>query len=85
MEVHRQYDLRSKKTQDASKKKKLENAVRKTPKNILKKTAENTNIMAKTPNQNKDKNSQHNGDPSYPSTSTSGPRKTALTEIQNNT
>ena len=75
MEVHRQYDLRSKKNQDASKKKKLDTAIRKTPKNTPKRTAENTNTMAKKPDQNKEKNSQQNGDPSYPITSTSGPEK----------
>lgn len=41
--------------------------------------------MAKTPDQNKDKTSQHNGDQVCPSTSTSGPGKIALTNSPNKT
>ena len=77
MEVHRQYDLRSKKNQEISKKNKVDIIVRKTPENNPKRKADNTNTMAKKTDPNNDKISQKNGDPSCPSTSTSGPGKTA--------
>ena len=47
MEVHRKYDLRSKKNQDNSRKKNLDTVVKKTPENILKRTIDNNSTMAK--------------------------------------
>lgn len=58
MEVHRQYDLRSKNNQEASKTNKQETAIKKTPVNIMKKVAENKITMDKKSNPNKDKISQ---------------------------
>ena len=55
MEDHRQYDLRSKKNQEKSKKNNLDTAIRKTPENTLKKTRSNTNTMAKKTDPNKGK------------------------------
>ena len=83
MEVHRQYDLRSKKNEDNSKKNNLDTVVRKTPKNILKRTTDNTNTMAKKNDPNKDKISQPSGNTSFPSTSTSGPEKNLLSKAPN--
>ena len=83
MEVHRKYDLRSKKNQYISKKNKLHTVVRKTPENPPKRTKDNTNTMAKKTDPNKDKISQQGGDTSIPSTSTSGPKKTLLSKGPN--
>ena len=83
MEFHRQYDLRSKKNQDNSKKNNSDIAVKKPPENILKRTTYNNNTMVKKIDPNKDKTSQTSGDTSCPSTSTSGPKKTFLTKAPN--
>ena len=83
MEVHRQYDLRSKKNQDKSRKRNSDTVVKKAPETILKRTANSNNFMAKKTDQNKDKTSQTNIDPSYPSTSTRIPEKTFLNKAPN--
>ena len=83
MEFHRQYDLRSRKNQDPPKKNQIDTAVRKTPENTPKKTTESVNPMAKKNDPKKGKISQQNNDPSFPSTSVSGPEKTILTKAPN--
>ena len=80
MEFHSQYDLRSKKNQDNSKKNNLDTPVKKTQENILKRTTDNNNTMAKKTDPNKDKTSQPGVDTSCPSTSASGPKKTLITK-----
>ena len=58
MEFHRQYDLRSKKNQENSKKGSSDTSINKTPDTILKRTTDSNKIMAKRNDQNKDKNIQ---------------------------
>ena len=57
MEVHRQYDLRSKKSQDKSKKGSSNTVVTKAPDTILKRTTDSNKIMSKITDQKKDKTS----------------------------
>ena len=53
MDVHRQYDLRSKKNQDVPKTNQSNTVVKKTPEHIPKRTVENTTTMAKKVDLNK--------------------------------
>ena len=76
MEVHRQYDLRSKGNANNIKDKNTNTAVKKNMETQPKKTAEKTNILTKKPDINKDKCVQPNVEQSTPSTSSSGPNKT---------
>ena len=75
MEVHKQYNLRSKGSPEISNDKNTSTVVKKTSENQPKKTASNTNIVAKKIDINKDKNSQQSVEQSCPSTSASGPNK----------
>ena len=68
MEVHKQYDLRSKGSIDNSKDKNTSTAVKKNAENQPKKIAEKTNILAKKLDLNKDKSVQPNVEQSTPST-----------------
>ena len=68
MEVHKQYDLRSKGSVENSKDKNTSIAVKKNMEDQSKKTAEKTNILAKKPDINKDKSVQPNVEQSTPST-----------------
>ena len=70
MEVHKQYDLRSKGSSEISNDKNTSIVVRKTSENQPKKITINTNTMTK-----KDYLSQKSVEQSYPSTSASGPNK----------
>ena len=83
MEVHRKYDLRSKKNQDNSKKGSSDTIVTKTPDTILKRTENSNKIMAKKTDQNKDKASQASLDPNCPSTSTKIPKPAVLKKTSN--
>ena len=83
MEVHRKYDLRSKKNQEISKNNKLDIVVRKTPENNRKRIADSTNTMAKKYDRNRDKTSQPSGDTSCPSAFASGPEKNILSKVPN--
>ena len=76
MEVHKQYDLRSKGNIDNSKYKNTNPAVKKNTKTQPKKKTEKTNILTKKLDINKDKSVQPNVEQSTPSTSASGPDKT---------
>ena len=76
MEVHKQYDLRSKGNVDNSKDKNTTTAIKKNIESQLKKTTDKPIILAKKPDLNKDKNSQPNVEQSTPSNSASGPNKT---------
>ena len=60
MEVHKQYDLRSKGNIDNSKYKNTNSVVKKNTETQPKKTAEKTNILTKKPEINKDKSVQLN-------------------------
>ena len=76
MEVHKQYDLRSKGNIDNSKDKNTNIAVKKNTETQPKRTAEKTNILTKKPDINKDKSVQKDVEQSTPNTSTTGPNKT---------
>ena len=60
MEVHKQYDLRSKGNIDNSKDKSTNTAIKKNIETLPKKTAEKTKILTKKPDINKDKSVQPN-------------------------
>ena len=83
MEVHIQYDLRSKKNQENSRKNNLDAIVKKSPENILKRIADNDNTTAKKTDPNTDKTSQPSINTSCPSTSASGLEKTLLKKALN--
>ena len=83
MEVHKQYDLRSKGNLDDPKKKNTSSTVRKNAENQPKKTAEKLNVLAKKPEVNKEKNNQPDIEKSTPSTLASGPSKTVLSNSPN--
>ena len=83
MEIHRQYELRSKRNQEASKKNQIDTAVSKAPENTPKRTTYNTNDMAKKTDPNRDKTSRPSGDTSCPSASTSGPENFSLSKAPN--
>ena len=80
MEIHKRYDLRSKKYLDSTKKDQINADVRKVPEKTSKKTTENVNTIVKKAEANKGKISQPNNDLSCPSTSTSYPEKTILSK-----
>ena len=76
MEVHKQYDLRSKGNVDNSKDKNTSTVVKKNIETQPKKTAEKTNILTKKLDMNKDKSVQPNVEQSTHSTLASGPNRT---------
>ena len=79
MEAHRQYDLRSRKNQDKSKKGSSDTA--KTPDTILKKAVDSNKIMVKKTDQNKDKAIQTSLDSDAPITSTKIPEMAVSKKI----
>ena len=87
MEVHKQYDLRSKKNQETPKKKTSKNSAKNSPANTSKNTTENSKAVTRDSDKNKGKNTQiyekHSGDPNSISTSSNAPNKTILTTVHN--